>query len=281
MSASREAAVGGVMPATYYIWKWADNDLPGRPSDIVAQLCAGELPGALQPFSFKQVLGRLAKVADQRRTEMSELMIEAQGQRNDQASFIHLCDPASDSPWLADKLLWAVWKTGLTLYDESSNRLVGLPKHNVVEPSWGRQLADIEVADIPVLLRGPDNGPRLEAVACYDRNGNMLQVWMHRRRFVVEWQILPDRDFSQHRIWVAGKPPTSLRCVCLGKPNSGLDVFKHEIFGMADAHRLWVTFLSGEARPEGYLWREVTQDLKKPGHPPRHRHERKEDQPPL
>ena len=269
------------MPAAYYIWKWADNDLPGRPADMVALLCAGELPGALQPFSFKQVFGRLARVANQRRTEMGELMIEAQGQRNGRASFIHLCDPASGSPWLANKLLWAVWKTGLTLYDESANRLVGLPKRNVVEPSWDRQMVDIEAADIPVLLRGPGDGGKLGAAACYDRHGNMLQVWMHRRRFVVEWQILPDKDFSRHRIWVAGKPPASLRRVCLGQPSHSLDVFRHEILGMADAHRLWVTFLSGAVRPEGWLWREVTQELNKPGQPPRFRHERKEDQPPL
>jgi hypothetical protein len=39
-----------------------------------------------------------------------------------------VCDPASNSRWLADKLLWAVWKTGLTLYEESANRLIGFPK---------------------------------------------------------------------------------------------------------------------------------------------------------
>jgi hypothetical protein len=70
-----------MMPATYYIWKWADNDLPGRPTEIVSQLCAGQLPPALQPFGPEKILGILAKVADQRRTEMSELLIEVQAER--------------------------------------------------------------------------------------------------------------------------------------------------------------------------------------------------------
>src|ERR1039457_647423 len=101
------------MPATYYIWKWADNDLPGKPTEIVAQLCSGEMPGALRPFGLKRVLGRLAEVADQGRNEMSELLIEAQEEQAGRTAFIHLADPASDSPWLADKLLWAVWPDDL------------------------------------------------------------------------------------------------------------------------------------------------------------------------
>jgi hypothetical protein len=269
------------MAATYYIWKWADNDLPGRPSDIVARLCAGEMPGALQPFSPKQVFGRLAEVADQRRTEMSELLIEAPGQAAGQASFIHLCDPASDSPWLADRLLRAVWPADLTLYSETNNRLLGLPKRNVVELPAGRQLLDIEPGDIPELLHTLGNQQHLTAFACYDRNGNMFQIWSHRHRYAVEWQVLPGRDFNHHRIWVAGKPVASQRRARLGEPNSRLELFDNEILGMADAQRLWVTFLAGAARPESYLWRDITQELNKPGHPPRHRHQQKEDQPPL
>ncbi len=269
------------MAATYYIWKWADNDSPGHPADIVAQLCAGELPNALQPFSLKQVLGRLAGVADQRRNEMSELLIEAQEQLTGQASFIHLCDPVTDSPWLANKLLWAIWPDDLTLYSETSNRLLGLPKRNVVELPGGQQLVDIEPGDIPELLHTVGNEPHLAAIACYDRNANMFQVWSHRCRYAVEWQILPERDFNRHRIWVAGKPLASQRHARLGVPYSRLDLFDIEILSMTDAQRLWVGFLAGANRPESYLWRDITQELNKPGHPPRHRHQQKEDQPPL
>lgn len=270
------------MSATYYIWKWADNDSPGRPTEIVARLYSGQLPDALQPFDRQQALRRLADVADQRRTEMSELLIEAENEQHEQTPFIHLSDPAEDSAWLADKLLWAVWPIGLTLYDEVHNRLLGLPKHNVVEsPADGRQLVDIEPSDIPELLRGLDTQWHLSALACYDQNGNMFQVWCHRHRFAAEWQVLPERDFNKHQIWVAGKPPANQRHVRLGPPGGGLDLFSHEILTMADAQRLWVMFLTGAARPDNYFWRDVTQDLNKPGHPPRERHTKKEEQPPL
>ena len=267
------------MPATYYIWKWADNDLPGKPTEIVSQLCAGQLPPALQPFSPKNILGRLAKVADQRRNEMSELLIEAKQQPNGQAAFIQLCDPSSDSPWLADKLLWAVWLADLTLYCESNNRLVGLPKRNVVEvPDESRQLVDIGPADIPALLHTLGDRQHLAAVACYDRNGNMFQAWSHRQRYAVEWQILPDRDFSRHRIWVAGKPTTGQRRARLGSRH---DLFANEILTMADVQKLWTEFLSNATQPANHVWREITQVLNKPGHPPRERHTQKDKAPPL
>jgi hypothetical protein len=270
-----------MMAATYYVWKWADNDLPGQPADIVAQLCAGKLPPALQPFDPEKALGILAEVADQRRTEMSELLIEAEEQPTGQASFIHLCDPASDSPWLADKLLWAVWPDDLTLYSETSNRLLGLPKRNVVELPDGGQLVDIAPGDLPELLHTLDHGAHLDALACYDRHGNMFQVFSHRHRYAVEWQVMPERDFNRHQIWVAGKPVASQRHTRLGASDSWLDLFDNEVLGMADAQRLWVMFLSSAARPETYSWRDITQELTKPGHATRYRHQQKEDQPPL
>ena len=269
------------MSATYYIWKWADNDLPGQPADIVAQLCAGKTPAALQPFNPKPILRRLAEVAAERRNGMSELLIEPQPQDNRQAAFINLCDPASDSPWLADKLLWAVWKTGLTLYNESANRLVGLPKRNVVEASDDSQLTDIEPGDIPELLTTLDRGAQLAAQTCYDRQGNMFQVFAHRHQYAVEWQILPEQDFNLHQIWVAGKPVVSQQPARLGSANRRLALFKNELLRMVDAQRLWVAFLSGVDRPAGYSWRDITPDLNKPGSKNRQRYQEKEAHPPL
>jgi hypothetical protein len=267
-----------MMAATYYIWKWAKNDLPGHPTDIVAQLCAGKMPDAIQPFSLRQVLGRLADVADQRRNEMSELLIEAEARPTGQASFIHLCDPVAVSPWLDNKLLWAVWPDDLTLYNETSHRLLGLPKRNVVELPDRGQLVDIEPGDIPELLHTLSEWPYLAALTCYDRHGNMFQVFSHCHRYAVEWQVLPERDFNRHRIWVAGHPVPSQRHARFG---SGSDLFDNEVLGTADAQRIWIAFLAGADRPATYLWRDITQELNKPGQAHRERYQKKEDQPPL
>ena len=264
----------------YYIWKWADNNLPGQPSDISAQLCAGKMPAAIQPFRPQPVLDRLAKVAAERRNEMSELLIETKLQEEGQAKFISLCDPASDSGWLTNKLLWAVWKTGLTLYHESQNRLIGLPKHNVVEVSGGEQLLDIEPSEIPGLLHALEQKSHLAAHTCYDQNGNMCQVYADHQRFAVEWQILPEQDFNLHQIWVAGKPIPGRRRTRLGSSSGRLELFETEILGIADAQRIWATFLAGAERPAIYSWRDITPDLNKSGNTNRQRCQKMETQPP-
>lgn len=266
------------MATTYYIWKWAENDLPGRPTDVVARLCAGELPPALQRFRPAAALANLVAVASERRTELSELLMEHRTDPSGQTPFIQLCDPAPDSSWLSSRLLRAVWPVDLTLFDESHNRLLGLPKRNVVEvPDEGRQLVDIGPADLPAMLHELGGRARLAAVTCYDRNGNMFQAWAQGQRFAVEWQILPERDFSQHRIWVAGRPGPSQRRTRLG---SRRDLFANEALTMADAHRLWRSFLAGAERPATYAWREITAELNLAEHGSRERYQSKTEPPP-
>jgi hypothetical protein len=268
------------MASHYYIWKWADNNLNGRPPEIVAHLCAGEMPEMLQAFKPQRVLKRLDEVAAKRRSQTGELLIQSQEEQGGRVRFIHLCDPASGSDWLTNKLLWAVWDAHLTLYDESTNRLLGLPKRNVVEVCWGEQLVDIEASEIPALLRRLGSRHGLGALACYDKNGNMFQIWAHRRRFAVEWQLLPDRDFKRHQIWIAGRQRKSRAKVILGPPNRCMKLFAHETLNIDEVQRLWESFLKSKRRPTGYSWRDITEDLKTPGDPPRHRHEIRAEEPP-
>lgn len=270
-----------VSHAAYYIWKWADNDLPGRPSEVVAELCAGGNPSAIRPFDRSEAIDRLDAVARERRTQFSELFVAAPHRDERATPFIHVSDPSSDSTWLANKLLWTVWALDLTLYDEVHNRLLGLPKQNVVEwPVEEHQFVDVIAGQVPDLLRRLDRHWYLTAMTCYDKQGNMLQVWCHRHRFAVEWQELPDRDFGKHRIRVAGGTGVRDRRVQFGPVSRGLELFGHEVLTMADAHALWVTFLAGNPRPQTYQWREITHELNGPGQVLRYRHVRTEDCPP-
>lgn len=260
------------MPTEYYIWKWAPNDLPGRPAAIVEQLATGDLPPALERFRVRQVYGRLSEVLNQCRSELSEISVDPVPAEDGAVRFIRFRHPHGDSAWLADKLLWAGWDAGLTVYNATANRLIGLPKRNVVEFSGGRQLVDIERADIPGLLHQLAIQPGLSALACYDRDGNMFQVWAHDRRYAVEWQDLPVRDFKLHRIWVAGRPIPTQRRARLGSLAHGLELFSRELLPMDEVYQLWTSFLAGGHRPATHVWRDVTRDLNNLGQPPRHRH---------
>ena len=264
------------MPTTYYIWKWAANNASGRPSEVVCQLDVGDLPEALQAFHPKRVLDCLKEVETEHRSKIKKIQIASLGANGDLVKVIRIIGPSDGDSWLADKLLWAVWKADLTLCNATINRLLGLPKCNVVELPGGRQLVDIARADIPGLLHRLAEEPSLAALACYDRNGNMFQVWVYARRYAVEWQILPERDFNQHQIWVAGHPTPIQRRAHFGSLENGLELFSRELLKMAEVCRLWSAFLAGEQRPASYLWRDVTRGLDSPGQPPRHRHKEPE-----
>jgi hypothetical protein len=50
---------GRTMIATFYLWRWEDNELPGRPMEVLAAMMRGELHPALQPFGARPVLAEL------------------------------------------------------------------------------------------------------------------------------------------------------------------------------------------------------------------------------
>ena len=260
------------MPTEYYIWKWADNDLPGRPAEVEDGLCAGDLPPALQQFLVRKVYSRLVKVLNRCRSELSEILVDPQMTAGGAVRFIRLRHPVGDSAWLANQLLWSGWDAELTVYNATAQRLVGLPKRNVVEMPAGRQWVDIGRADIPGLLHQLGQEPDLAALACYDRDGNMFQVWAHQRRYAVEWQVLPARDFNLHRIWVAGRSLPTQRRARLGSLEGGLELYSQELLEMAEVAGLWAAFLAGAKLPISHVWRDVTRNLNNPGQPPRHRH---------
>ena len=263
------------MPTEYYIWKWADNDLVGRPAEVVDGLSAGDLPMALEQFLVRKVYPRLVKVLNKCRSELSEIAVDPQMTAAGTSRFIRLRHPL-DSEWLANQLLWSVWDAELTVFNATDNRLIGLPKRNVVEMPKGRQLVDIRRGEIPPLLHQLAKEPGLAALACYDRNGNMFQVWTHQRRYAVEWQVLPARDFNLHRIWVAGRPIPTQRRSRLGTLEGGLELFSRELLEMGEVYGLWASFLAGEKLPSSHVWRDVTRRLDSPGQPPRHRHQEAE-----
>ena len=50
------------MIANCFFWKWAYNDLPGKPTDVCAALLRGELHPAVQPFDARPVIEAIEKL---------------------------------------------------------------------------------------------------------------------------------------------------------------------------------------------------------------------------
>jgi hypothetical protein len=56
------------MSTSYYFWKWAENDVPGKPAEVWAALLRGELHPALQSFDARPLLNALEDAAAELRT---------------------------------------------------------------------------------------------------------------------------------------------------------------------------------------------------------------------
>jgi hypothetical protein len=264
---------GRAMPTEIYLWKWAANDLPGDPAAVVEELWQGGLPACLERFLLRRVYSRLTRVLDSYRADLSEILVDPD-LRGGAARFIRFRHPFGDAGEFARQLLWAGWPAELTVYDATARRLIGLPKRNLVEWPDGRQLVDITGADAPALLAQLARAPGLAALTCYDRAGNMFQVWAHQRRYAVEWQVLPIRDFNLHRIWVAGRPGVAARRARLGSLERGLDLYARELLTLPEVYGLWLAFLAGAGanRPLTHQWRDITRQLDHPDQPRRYRH---------
>ena len=52
--------------ASYYLWKWADNDLSGPPKEVFADLLRGNMHPALQPFDARPLIRDLQALVAER-----------------------------------------------------------------------------------------------------------------------------------------------------------------------------------------------------------------------
>lgn len=151
------------MIGEYYFWKWADNDLPGKPCDVYAALLRGEMHSALQRFDSTPLLKLLSKVAAKRRRPCPGI------------------EKFDGANWDLIKELLA---TGLSGFDENHGKTIDflLPKLNGFELGQypDEEYADITAEDLPVLLRRIRRGEPAATATLTDRRNSlcaMRRLW--------------------------------------------------------------------------------------------------------
>jgi hypothetical protein len=143
-------------PTTFTIWKWADNDLPGKPNEVFATLMSGRMHPALQPFDACPILRRIEGLALRDRRQGKEWDWQVQPDKETGATrFLHVTAPTGRYPGLpCESLGETVYRRGLVAYDEHLGRLAyGGPKRFCLEFSSRPWAYDFEEADLPVLVR--------------------------------------------------------------------------------------------------------------------------------
>ena len=126
--------------ASCYFWKWADNDLPGKPTEVHADLLRGVQHPALQTFDARPVLTVIEQLANGSpaadRDEWTWSVVPAnQVQR---AQFIFLTCPRSNDFKAMHRLLnRQLLPLGVTCFDEGMGMLGDWFPPKLSEFQWG------------------------------------------------------------------------------------------------------------------------------------------------
>lgn len=251
------------MTGSYYFWKWADNDLPGRPGEVHAALVRGQLHPALQIFDARLLLETLESAAARGREHAEEWNWElSPGDAPIAAQFVFVTCPCLKEPSeRTARFEREFFPLGLSGCDEQSGQLIPrlLPKLNLFkmgqlrdEPSY-----DITVDDLPALLRCIDSHAPDPFAILEDNRSRFVQCYAHGRRFCVEWRENYDppvyENFDQWRA------QDRARLAVLDVPyHKNIPHRKDpDLLLYADTLRIFQAFMRGEPRPERYHWMNI------------------------
>jgi len=257
------------MTGSYYLWKWADNDLRGPPPEVHAALLRGELHPALQTFDAGPLIEKLESSAAEGRKSGEEWNWDVTpADAPDRARFVFLtCPWLNESEAIVRRFDRDFRPLGLSGFDERNGQLMPLllPKLNCFisgQLPLEREY-DIAIDDIPFLLRRicprePDPFGVLE-----DRRPRFVQCCAKGRRFLVEWRENYDRnDETKFDQWRAQDR----------KRLAALDIPYHkdippskdpDLLLYADTLRIFQAFMRDEPRPAQYHWMNINSWLNK------------------
>lgn len=270
--------------SSYYLWKWADNDLAGRPGEVFYELMRGKMHPALQVFDPEPVAHELRRTLQERLASNEEWSWEiCKDESGNQACFIHVSCLLKDNPRFSrDAFLDRFNALGLSGYDEQRGRLIEClsPKLNLFqcEQWWDEPRYDIKADELKVLLRRLDSAKPNPFACLQDRRSNFVQCMACGGRFSVEWhEMLNPANWESIAPWrletfpVPGKrrhffPPGVKYRVVKGSDwvDSSTGIRDHESISFGETVEVFRTFLRGEPRPAQYRWRSIRSELEQP-----------------
>jgi hypothetical protein len=248
---------------SYYFWKWADNDLPGRPTEVHAALLHGEMHAAVQIFDARPLLKKLERVAAQGRKRGEEWYWEVTPRgASEQARFVFVTCPIFNASrkratWFGNHFL----PFELSGVEEGYGRLIPCmrPKLSQFIPGQCPEETAYDIApdELPILLRQIVPGFSEAWAELLDRYRGVVAI-AKGRRFRVEWREYFDwkkpRQFKQ---WRAKYPKQFDTPRCATHERSRAFDRDTDLLLFADTLRIFKAFLRGEPRPSQYRWQAV------------------------
>ena len=267
--------------ASYYLWKWADNDLSGPPKEVFADLLRGKMHPALQPFDSRPLLRDLQALVAERHAlgEEWEWQIMPAATPGHAHSIFLQCPTIPKVGSYCKQLASLGYKWSLSGFDEQRGTILDclLPKKTRFILWWylddAEEKYDISEADLPKLLRRlkPEHHAIFE-----NRLNHSVTCSACHNGFKVEWReyhhdALTNSATSDH--WRAGNPMPPGK-----KPKYWIESeervggdwewhtirvrkYENELLRFDDAVLIFKTFLRSQPRPAQYQWRSLRKEL--------------------
>ena len=270
--------------STYYLWKWADNDLSGQPNEVFSKLLHGKMHPALQAFDARPILRNLRVMATKRRALGEEWDWQIQPTTTpDRANFIFLqCPVIPKYGRFRERFINLVYPQGLSGYAEEYGSIIEclLPKLNsfAFGDNPEAELFDIGEDDLPVLL-GRLNSVEFDPfVVLTNRANHFVQCHPDSDGFTVEWRENRSlTDFTDYDQWRAGSAQRrntergtrfvyESRVLNSKVVDVSIQAFQHERLRFGDILRIFQAFLRGESKPSRYRWRSIRQEFEQAKH---------------
>jgi hypothetical protein len=244
------------MIANCFFWKWADNDLPGKPTDVCAALLRGELHPAVRPFDARPVIEAIESLPfEDLSIQRDEYKWDVnKASHSNQAQFVHFTYPR---PFEAQKIYHLLANEllplGICCFDESLGMLGDwfAPKINEFQLGFwpgdlpGEIVYDISSDELTALLNRIRGCPeKLEPFAMLsDKRSHFVQCFGRKNGFFVEWGENHFVDGSRcFGIWKA------LAKSC-------------EQLNYDDTLNIFQAFILRQPRPSQFQWRDFSHEF--------------------
>jgi hypothetical protein len=249
----------------YYFWKWADNDLPGSPVEVHADLLRGKMHPSIRSFNAVPLLRRLEKARAEGRQVEEEWSWQIYPHDSpSRALFVFVICPeyGGFSGGFGDVFV----PLGLACHDEQEGRLAKyfIPKLNCLV--WGQYpedvLYDIRESDLKLALKRLNPKMQGAFAILMDNRNFFVQCFAQGRRFLVEWR--ENYDFRRPSAFEHWSAQDAKRLAAAGgfhdyslPENVDPDLIRFE-----DTLDIFNVFLRGEPLPMRYTWLNITNKLK-------------------
>lgn len=266
------------MTSSYYLWQWADNELPGSPNEVFAELLRGRLHPALQIFDAQPILQKLQATAEKRHTVGEEWNWQVQPADDaGHARFIFLQSPTIPRYGLfREEFSRLAFTWSLSGYDENRGSLIRYlpPKLNWFELGGfpEEEQFDIVEDDLPMLLGHIHPAQKYPWGQLTSRENHYVACYARCDRFDVEWrENRSPSDFTDYDHWRAGygqpwnpndKPRMIRERRVINSETFTVSIhhFQHEKMRFSDTVQIFRSFLRGEPRPTQYHWRSLREE---------------------